>query len=131
MTVNETERDTARGARAKGMDLRGFGALLREYRESYGERILQRDRRPGRPRVRLTAQALIACMEETGYSISSGSYSEIEAGNTLPRDARSFVRSVSVCLELDDAQSARLTEQLAYDIVRSKLGDLADQVFHR
>lgn len=84
------------------------------------------------PRLRLSAQALIACMADMGFTISSGAFSEIESGVNLPRDPARFLDAVSVCLKLSPADRQALVEQLAYDILRAKLGDeLAQRVVRR
>lgn len=108
---------------------RHFGEMLRRFRESYYERV--RPHRPGAPspRLRLSALSLIKCLAEAGYSISSGAYSEIESGKSIPREPRKFVDAVSVCLELTAEQKDELTRQLGYDIVYARLGDFADLVF--
>src|SRR5215472_14556772 len=59
-----------------------FGEALRYLRDTYIERMLPN--RPAMPRVRLTALSLIECLQAHGYSISSGSYSELETGANLP-----------------------------------------------
>ncbi len=108
---------------------RHFGEMLRQFRESYYERV--RPHRPGAPspRLRLSALALIKCLAEAGYSVSSGAYSEIEAGKSIPREPRKFVDAVSICLELTSDEKEHLTRQLGYDIVYARLGDFADLVF--
>ena len=96
--------------------------MLREFRESYFERI---SRKHGVPNVKmhLTALALIECMREQGYTISSGAYSMVEAGATMPKDPKRFVAIIGTCLDLDPDQIHLLTEQVAHDILVSKLGD--------
>lgn len=108
---------------------RHFGEMLRQFRETYYERV--RPQRPGAPspHLRLSALALIKCLAQAGYSVSSGAYSEIEAGKSIPRGPRSFVDAVSVCLELTAEEKDQLTRQLGYDIVYARLGDFADLVF--
>lgn len=111
----------------EGLRLENFGALLRHLRETYGDRIGAN--RPGKPRVLLTAQALLNAMKEAGFSLTSGSYSEIEAGNSIPRDPHGFITVVSECLALNEHERQMLVHRLGYDIVKSKLGDLTDLVF--
>jgi hypothetical protein len=109
--------------------MRHFGEMLRQFRESYYERV--RPQRPDAPspRLRLSALSLIKCLAQAGYSVSSGAYSEIEAGKSIPREPRKFVDAVAVCLELTAEQKEALTRQLGYDIVYARLGDFADLVF--
>lgn len=99
-----------------------FGALLRFYRETYGERMQRRD--PTMPRVKLTALALIECLRKRGYSITSGTLSEIEAGSNIPRDPKAFIDAVSLCLglEIEGEDWRALVQFLAYDIVRARVG---------
>lgn len=98
-----------------------FGRLLRYYRTTYGERL--RKKYPRAARVKLTALALIECIGEQGYSLTSGAYSEIEAGSTFPRDPQRFIDAVAKCLLLDSVEDyERLARQLAYDMVRERIG---------
>jgi hypothetical protein len=97
-----------------------FGGLLRRYRESYSERL--RKTHPEMPRVKLTALALIESMEKAGYSLSSGSYTQIENGSNFPHDPERFLETVTRCLLLDDAEYHHLARQLAHDVVRSRVG---------
>jgi len=97
-----------------------FGGLLRRYRESYSDRL--RKTHPEMPRVKLTALALIESMEKAGYSLSSGSYTQIENGSNFPHDPERFLEIVTRCLLLDDAEYHRLARQLAHDVVRSRVG---------
>jgi hypothetical protein len=99
-----------------------FGEALRNYRETYQERI--RKHNPDMPRIRITALALIDCMEKKGYSISSGAYSEIESGISIPKDPRAFVEAACKCLAIEEGSDEwrTLVQQLGYDIVAKKLG---------
>jgi hypothetical protein len=96
--------------------------MLREFRETYFERI---SRKHGVPNVKmhLTALALIECMREHGYQISSGAYSMVEAGATMPKEPRRFLNAIGTCLDLDADQIRQLTEQVAHDILVARLGD--------
>lgn len=112
-------RDASRNAEQAAQH---FGGMLREFRETYFERI---SRKHGVPNVKmhLTALALIECMREHGYQISSGAYSMVEAGVTMPKDPRRFIGAISACLDLDADQDRALTEQVAHDILAARLGD--------
>lgn len=106
-----------------GPKFENFGALLYYLRTTHSERVARNH--PDMPirRIRLTQAGLIACLERSGYSISSGAYSEIEQGISLPRDPERFIGALSTCLELNDNERSRLARQLARDAVKPKLGD--------
>ena len=108
-----------------------FGQLLRRSRESYPDRF--RRKYPGAPRVKLTALALIECLREKGYPLTSGAYSEIENGSNLPRDPQRFVDAIAECLLLDEQKDyEELARRLAYDIVRARASKrMADIAFGR
>jgi hypothetical protein len=103
-----------------------FGVTLRQLRESFWERTAQ-GAPPGvpAPAMRLSAQSLIKCLRLAGHELSSGAYSEIEAGNNLPRDARGFLNAVTTCLRLSEEDERRLTYALVSDLVLPKLGERA------
>ena len=105
---------------------RGFGALLRELRLNYFSRI--RPAHPGEPtpRMRLSALALIQCLEEAGYTISAAAYSEIEAGVNLPRDGEKFLAALSRCLRLENNEREILAQELGYDVMHGRLGVLSE-----
>jgi hypothetical protein len=105
-----------------GRDFKHFGEALRHYRDTYPDRI--RRNSPDMPRIRVSALSLIECMDKRGYSISSGAYSEIESGISLPKDPRTFLDACTKCLAIDEGSPEwqTLVEQLAYDIVVKKLG---------
>ena len=102
-----------------------FGEALRYYRETYQERISKNNpAMPDMPRIRITALSLIGCMDRKGYSISSGAYSEIEAGISIPKDPRAFLEAATKCLAIEESSDdwRALVQQLGYDIVAKKLG---------
>ena len=101
-----------------------FGQMLGWLRGSYPERIAAQAR-PGSPvpRIKLSQAALIECLGQEGYSISSGAYSEIESSQNFPRDGAAFLRAVSRCLALSEHESRLLQRQLAYDILKTRLGE--------
>jgi len=102
-----------------------FGEALRYYRETYQERISRNNpAMPDMPRIRITALSLIGCMDRKGYSISSGAYSEIEAGISIPKDPRAFLEAAAKCLAIEEGSDEwrTLVQQLGYDIVAKKLG---------
>ena len=119
------------GARTEPDNRRRFGITLREFRESYPERVSGERASDLTPRMRLSALALVHCLERAGYPISSGAYAEIEAGHNLPRDTSSFLKAVSKCLSLNDDQRQQLIYDLGYDLVVPRLGPLASNVLRR
>jgi hypothetical protein len=101
-----------------------FGEALRYYRETYQERVTRNNPdMPDMPRIRITALSLIGCMDRKGYSISSGAYSEIEAGISI-KDPRTFLEAAAKCLAIEEGSDEwrSLVQQLGYDIVAKKLG---------
>jgi hypothetical protein len=101
------------------MESKSFGELLRLYRESYGERVGLN--KPGQPKIELKAQALINCLFEHGVKISAPSFSEIEKGVSLPREAQAFFDAASVCLSLTAGESEALLLALSRDILTNRL----------
>lgn len=99
-----------------------FGALLYYLRVTHLERVGRGDPDTPIKRVRYTQAALIACLEQSGYPISSGAYSEIEQGISVPRDPKRFIQAVTSCLRLNDDEHKQLVKQLAHDVVEAKLG---------
>ena len=99
-----------------------FGDLVRYLRTSYGDRIGQN--LPGRPRVTLTALSLIKCLAEHGYPITSGAYSEIESGNTLPRDPVRFWDAICQCLAIDENSTYwwLLRQHYGHDLLERLMG---------
>jgi hypothetical protein len=113
---------------------RSFGDALKHYREHMAERIRRLAHKPNLPAVQLSANALLACMGDAGYSLSPAGYSDIESSKSLPRDPRRFLDTVAVCLaiEPDTRDYWVLMQSLAYDLVKQKFGeDVADVVVER
>lgn len=108
-----------------------FGEALRHYRETYQQRI--RKSNPNMPRIHITALALIDCMRQHNYSISSGAYSEIESGISTPKDPRAFLEAVSKCLAIDEGSDEWrvLVQQLGFDILAKKMGEEYARFFFR
>lgn len=92
-----------------------LGELLVHLRETYPERrgLVA----PGSPQMRLTAKALARCLNEAGYSMTSGSYSMLEQGKSLPKNPRLFFETLEHCLALDSASddARRLRELYLLD----------------
>jgi hypothetical protein len=101
-----------------------FGRQLRRLRETYVERTGRGSSSAPMLRTRVSALALIQCLQQAGYSISSGAFSEIENGLSIPRDAPEFLAAVSTCLQLTDDEQTDLRERLIYDVAYARLGDL-------
>ena len=118
----ERGRSAREGSRASEQAAHHFGGMLREFRETYFARISHKHGVPN-VKMHLTALALIECMREHGYSMSSGAYSMVEAGATMPKDPRRFLATIGTCLDLDEDQRRLLTEQVAHDILVTRLGD--------
>lgn len=106
-----------------GRRYKHFGAALQAYRESVSDRLRQNN--PLLPRMQLSAASLLAAMRDTGYSLSPGAYSEIEAGHTLPRDPRAFLDAVCPALAIDrnSLDWWILHQYLAHDLIKQKLGE--------
>jgi hypothetical protein len=98
-------------------DFADLGDLLRYLRKTYASRTGRS--RPGMPKVTLTALSLIACIGEHGYPITSGAYSLLEQGKTLPRDPERFFGAICTCLDVasTDKYWVLLRYQYAYDLV--------------
>lgn len=109
----------------------GFGAALRYARTTFAERMFHLPEGVAPPE--LSSRKLIACLTEHGYPISSGAFSSIESGNSLPRDPEGFLRALFACLGLNanEGLGRALTLHLAYDLLQRDLGKYAgllDQV---
>jgi hypothetical protein len=113
-------------------DFEDLGDLLRYLRKTYASRTGRS--RAGMPKVTLTALSLIACMGEHGYPITSGAYSLLEQGKTLPRNPGRFFGAICTCLDVPstDKYWVLLRYQYAYDLVaRSVDRQFADRYVSR
>ncbi len=106
-----------------------FGRQLRALRETYVERTGRGSSTAPMLRTRVSALALIQCLQQSGYSISSGAYSEIENGLSIPRDAPQFVEAVCACLRITGGDKQDLIRRLAYDVLSARIGEYAEQFF--
>ena len=100
-----------------------FGAMLRDYRESFGDRAHERD--PRIPRgVKLSAAGLVDSLGDANYPISPSTLSEIESGTSITLRGGEFIKAVCEVLYLDvpGPEWRALTLQLARDVVRARLG---------
>jgi len=113
-------------------DFQDLGDLLRYLRRTYASRTGRS--RAGMPKVTLTALSLIACLGEHGYPITSGAYSLLEQGKTLPRHPERFFGAICTCLDVPstDKYWILLRYQYAYDLVaRSVDAQFADKYVPR
>jgi hypothetical protein len=109
-----------------------FAARVRWLRESFYWRVFIRQHRAPAVKSRLSALAVVKCLDGVGYSTSSGSYSEIESGRIIPRDVDGFLLAFQHCLQLDDDMINLLREDLTYDIISDRLGkSAADKIVIR
>lgn len=108
---------------------RYFGKRLRELRASYYQRLSASTPDQLGLQARPTASSLITCMRQANYEMSTATYSEIENGVNVPRDADSFLTAVARCLRLSQADEDDLAQRLAYDILSIRLGDYTSKVF--
>jgi hypothetical protein len=104
------------------VDFAHLGEILRFLRDTYPDRTGQNI--PGRPRVNLTALSLIDCLKDHGYPITSGSYSLLESGRTLPQDPMRFFEAVGKCLAVptSDIYWGLMRQQYAFDLVARTVG---------
>lgn len=82
-------------------DFDSLGDLLIYLRQTYGERIQHSGAHF--PHISLAQQSVAAFLDEHGYSMTSGSYSLLEQGKTLPKNPERFLDSVSTCLAITPA----------------------------
>lgn len=110
------------------IDFESFGDILTYLRRTYGARTGRVGR--GLPKVHLTALSLIDCLTEHGYPITSGAYSLLEQGKTLPKNPDRFFEAVCKCLAIDSSDKywTLLRYQYMYDMMaRSVSREFADK----
>lgn len=124
--------DDARTPRGSGdfERRRYFGRRLRQLRENYSERIYAHTPASERPRMRprITALALVECMQNSGTQISQAAFSDIENGINVPRDGGAFLEAITACLQLTDEEVRDLEMRLAHDILYPRLGPRTDEL---
>jgi hypothetical protein len=101
-----------------------FGEVLRYLRkEYYPEHVINLP--PGATKMQVTATSLVECLTKHGYSMSTGAFSALESGATLPREPDQFLDALARCLPMDreDPVWQALVHQLAYDVIRRELGE--------
>lgn len=110
------------------IDFDSLGDMLSYLRETYGERTGHSGQ--DLPKVRLTALSLISCLTKHGYPITSGAYSLLEQGKTLPKHPDRFFEAVCKCLAIEgtDKYWTLLRYQYMYDMMlRSVSREFADR----
>lgn len=110
------------------IDFDSFGQLLTYLRQTYGARTGRVGH--GLPKVNLTALSLINCLTEHGYPITSGAYSLLEQGKTLPKNPDRFFEAICACLAIDSSDKywTLLRYQYMYDMMaRSVNREFADR----
>lgn len=110
------------------IDFESFGDMLTYLRQTYGARTGRVGR--GLPKVHLTALSLIECLTEHGYPITSGAYSLLEQGKTLPKNPNTFFEAVCTCLAIESSDKywTLLRYQYMYDMMaRSVNREFADR----
>ncbi len=109
-------------------DFQNLGELLVYLRESYFKRMSDGTR--DRPRSDLKAAAVVEYLRDHGYSMTSGSYSLLEQGKTLPRNPEQFLAVISECLGVEQTSKywMLLRRQYIYDHTVRYVGkEYADQ----
>lgn len=105
-----------------------FGAMLKELRESFGDRAHAHNSRIPRG-IKLTAAGFVASLNDENYPIVASTYSEIESGASIPFRGPEFITAACkvLYLEPNGPEWRALSLQLAYDVVLARLGqEIAD-----
>lgn len=109
-------------------DFDNLGQLLVYLRKTYFDRQSGGDN--DRPRTELKAAAVVEFLQSHKYSMTSGSYSQLEQGKTLPRTPEQFLSIISKCLHIDRSSKywILLRSQYVYDHTARYVGkEFADQ----
>jgi hypothetical protein len=103
-------------------DFESLGALLVYLRSTFFERV--QSSTAGLAHPTLTAQAVADCLSAHRYSMTSGSYSLLEQGKTLPKNPELFMESICKCLGVSASSKywLLLPNQYMYDHARRYLG---------
>jgi len=103
-----------------------LGQWLRAYRTSLGDRVAPHSYHAQEQALsgigELSILALVATLEDAGYTINPQAYSEVEAGDRLPEDLAAFLNAVATALKLPSREIYEMWVQAFYDILRSALG---------
>lgn len=103
-----------------------LGALLVYLRETYPSRLVDsNDGRPLGPKVSVAALSIAEYLKEHGYSMSSGSYSLLEQGRTLPGTPITFFTLLCDCLAVKPNSKYRplLLSQYVFDAAARSVGE--------
>lgn len=105
-------------------DFPNLGALLVYLRDTYPERLA--NGRALGARLNLPANAVADYIKQRGYSMSSGSYSLLEQGKTLPGDPIAFFSLLCECLAVKANSKFRplLIAQYLYDVAVRSVGEM-------
>ncbi len=109
-------------------DFENLGDLLVYLRQTYFDRGMQAGVED-RPRMELRAGAVAEFLRSHGYSMTSGSYSFLEQGRSLPRVPDHFLELAAYCLNVPATSKYHelLRAQYIYDHTRNTLGqEIAD-----
>lgn len=104
-------------------DFTNLGALLQHLRGTYPERLAGGRVVGARPS--LPANTVAEFIKERGYSMSSGSYSLLEQGKTLPGDPVAFFSLLCECLAIRENSKYRplLIAQYMFDVAVRSVGE--------
>jgi hypothetical protein len=97
-------------------------------RETYHIRLADAANSSVLAQARLTSKAVVACLKAHDYDLTLPTYSEIEAGANLPRNAAVFLAKIEECLGLKPQERRDLELALAHDILYARMGKRAGDV---
>lgn len=103
-------------------DFKSLGELLVYLRDTYGERTGYTAQGPA---FDITALAVAEKLSQYGYHMTSGSYSQLEHGLTLPKNPERFFEAICAVLAIDKQSKywVLLRYQYLYDQARRTVGD--------
>lgn len=108
-----------------------LGALLIYLRRRHEKRMALAS--PGIVEPRVTAASVVKALNENNYPMTSGSYSLLEQGKTLPRSPNAFIEAIarSLGVEPTSKYSMLLRWQYLYDHALRYFGaDVAEGIPH-
>lgn len=99
-----------------------LGELLVYLRKTYGERTGFTTHGPA---FTITALAVAETLSEYGYPMTSGSYSLLEHGQSLPKNPERFLDAICTALAVDRSSKywMLLRYQYLFDYARRMVGD--------
>lgn len=103
-------------------DFESLGELLVYLRDTYGERTGYTAHGPA---FDITALAVAEKLSQYGYHMTSGSYSQLEHGQTLPKNPERFFDAICAVLAVDEKSKywVLLRYQYLFDQARRTVGD--------